>query len=103
MSIASQALIKDFYAGRPGHIRQLAAQPLHQISGHERSPSGRLTENRFDPGCMGDKLYTDMSEVSLKVLRHYKVAVYLPECLACRMQLDDVLSHNNTGCRSGTC
>ncbi|WP_269457527.1 hypothetical protein [Candidatus Desulfovibrio trichonymphae] len=31
-----------------------------------------------------------------------KAAVYMPESLACIMQLEDVLSHNNTGRRSGT-
>ena len=37
----------------------------------------------FFPGCMGDKLYTDMSKACLKVFAHHGVGVYMPSGLTC--------------------
>lgn len=66
------------------HIRPLAKTPLHVRHGsiNERCPAGGI-KVAFYPGCMGDKMYVDMAEACLKVLRHHKVAVYMPTGLAC--------------------
>lgn len=66
------------------HMRPLAKTPLHARYGalDEPRPSGGL-KVAFYPGCMGDKMYTDMAEACLKALRHHKVAVFMPRGLAC--------------------
>lgn len=37
----------------------------------------------FFPGCMGDKVYTNVSEACLKIFRHFGVGVRIPQNLAC--------------------
>ena len=66
------------------HIRPLAKTPLHVRYGsiNDRCPANGI-KVAFYPGCMGDKMYVDMAEACLKVLRHHKVAVYMPTGLAC--------------------
>jgi glycolate oxidase iron-sulfur subunit len=66
------------------HIRSLAKKPLHDIHGaiDEPRPAGGL-KVAFFPGCMGDKIYVEMTEACLKVLRHHKVAVFMPDNLTC--------------------
>ncbi|WP_300773023.1 (Fe-S)-binding protein [uncultured Desulfovibrio sp.] len=66
------------------HVRPLALRPLSALVGplDEPRPEGGL-KVAFYPGCMGDKLYVDMARACLAVLRHHKVAVFLPEGLAC--------------------
>ncbi len=66
------------------HIRPLAKKPLHAIYGalDEPRPAGGI-KVAFFPGCLGDKMYVEMSEACLKVLRHHKVAVYMPAEFAC--------------------
>ncbi|MBO4368761.1 MAG: (Fe-S)-binding protein [Desulfovibrio sp.] len=66
------------------HIRPLASQSLHAKLGalDERPSSGQL-QVAFYPGCLGDKMYTDMAEACIKVLHHHHVAVYMPDSLAC--------------------
>lgn len=66
------------------HMRPLAKTPLHARYGaldEPRSPGG--IKVAFYPGCMGDKMYTDMAEACLKALRHHKVAVFMPRGLTC--------------------
>lgn len=66
------------------HIRPLAKKPLHAIHGHMDEPR---KENglkvAFFPGCLGDKMYVEMSEACLKVLKHHDVAVFMPTKIAC--------------------
>ena len=66
------------------HMRPLAKKPLHVRHGalDERRPAGGI-KVAFYPGCMGDKMYVDMAEACLKVLRHHKVAVFMPKGLTC--------------------
>lgn len=66
------------------HMRPLAKTPLHARYGaldEPRSPGG--IKVAFYPGCMGDKMYTDMAEACLKALCHHKVAVFMPRGLTC--------------------
>ena len=66
------------------HIRPLAKTPLHARYGSidDRCSTGGI-KVAFYPGCMGDKMYVDMAEACLKVLRHHNVAIYMPTGLAC--------------------
>lgn len=66
------------------HIRRLAARPLHARVGALNEPraSGGL-KVAFYPGCLGDKLYVEMAEACLKVLKHHRTAVFMPKGLAC--------------------
>ncbi|MDD4701434.1 MAG: (Fe-S)-binding protein [Desulfovibrio sp.] len=66
------------------HMRPLAKKPLHVRHGalDERRQSGGI-KVAFYPGCMGDKMYVDMAEACLKVLRHHNVAVFMPKGLTC--------------------
>ena len=66
------------------HIRPLAKKPLHAICGalDEPRPAGGI-KVAFFPGCLGDKMYVEMGEACLKVLKHHKVAVYMPTEFAC--------------------
>ncbi|MDO5483329.1 MAG: (Fe-S)-binding protein [Desulfovibrionaceae bacterium] len=66
------------------HMRPLAQKPLHARYGtiNDLCPTDGI-KVAFYPGCMGDKMYVDMAEACLKVLRHHKVAIYMPKGLAC--------------------
>ena len=66
------------------HIRSLARKSLTNKYGaiNESNNSGEI-KVAFFPGCMGDKMYVEMAEACLKVLRHHKVSIYMPTGLAC--------------------
>ena len=66
------------------HIPALPAKPLHAVVGALDTPAGKSgLRVAFFPGCMGDKLYTDMAQACLKVFAHHGVGVYMPDGLAC--------------------
>ncbi|MDR1857347.1 MAG: (Fe-S)-binding protein [Desulfovibrio sp.] len=66
------------------HMRNLASPAFHvSHPGINEPRRGDAPRVAFFPGCMGDKMYTDMSEACLKVLRHHGVAVFMPKNLAC--------------------
>ncbi len=66
------------------YIRPLAKKPLHATQGAINTPAGRSNiKVAFFPGCLGDKMYTDMSEACLKVLHHHGVGVFMPKGLTC--------------------
>lgn len=73
----------DFMLG-DRHIRSLASESLHAKYGtiDETARSGQL-KVAFYPGCLGDKMYTEMGEACLKVLRHHNVAIYMASNFAC--------------------
>ena len=66
------------------HVRPLAVRPLSVLVGRldDPRPEGGL-KVAFYPGCMADKIYVDLARACLDVLHHHKVAVFLPEGLAC--------------------
>jgi glycolate oxidase iron-sulfur subunit len=37
----------------------------------------------YFPGCVPDKLYSSISEATIKVLRHHKVKIYMPQDFVC--------------------
>jgi glycolate oxidase iron-sulfur subunit len=66
------------------HMRPLAKKPLHSVYGAIDEPRrANGIKVAFFPGCLGDKMYTDMAEACLKVLRHHHVSVFMPDGLAC--------------------
>jgi glycolate oxidase iron-sulfur subunit len=66
------------------HIPSLPAKPLHAVVGDLDTPAGQSGKRiAFFPGCMGDKLYTDMAKACLKVFAHHGVGVFMPAGLAC--------------------
>ncbi len=66
------------------HIHPLAKTPIHTRYGVIDEPRGSGgIKVAFFPGCVGDKMYTDMTEACLKVLRYHKVAVFMPAGLTC--------------------
>ena len=66
------------------HIHPLAKKPLHARYGALDEPrrAGGL-KVAFFPGCVGDKMYIEMAEACMKVLRHHNVAVFMPKNLTC--------------------
>lgn len=68
----------------PRHIRALAKKPLHVTEGALDSPAGKSgLKVAFFPGCMGDKIFTNMAQACLKVFRHHGVGVFMPTGFAC--------------------
>ena len=66
------------------HMRPLAKKPLHARYGtlDESRPAGGI-KVAFYPGCMGDKIFTNVSEACLKVFDYHEVGVYLPTNYSC--------------------
>ncbi len=66
------------------YVRRLAKKPLHATEGGiNTSARGSNIKVAFFPGCLGDKMYTEMASACLKVLKHHGVGVYFPKNLAC--------------------
>jgi len=66
------------------HIPSPAKKTLSAKHGTIDTPAGRSgLKVAFFPGCMGDKVYTDMSEACLKIFDYHGVGVYMPENQSC--------------------
>lgn len=75
-------LLTPFLGDR--HMPPLAAASLSARVGRLNTPKGKSRlKVAFFPGCLGDKVYTDMAEACLKVFDHHEVGVYLPDNFAC--------------------
>ncbi|MEG2005394.1 MAG: (Fe-S)-binding protein, partial [Bilophila sp.] len=75
-------LFKAFLGDR--HVPMLSGKTFLSKVGAKNTPAGKSgLKVAFFPGCMGDKVYPDMSEACLKVLAHHGVGVYLPDNFAC--------------------
>lgn len=75
-------MLKPFIGDR--HIPLLAKQTLSSKIGKRDTPAGKSgLKVAFFPGCMGDKVYTEMGEACLKVLEHHGVGVFMPDNLSC--------------------
>ena len=69
--------------GKQRHITPLPT-PLHAVHGALDTPASRSgIKIAFFPGCLGDKMYTSMSEACLKIFAHHGVGVYMPAAFAC--------------------
>ncbi len=66
------------------HVRPLPLTPLHVAVGAMDTPAGSSgIKVAFFSGCVGDKMYVDMSKACLKVLDHHGVGVYMPKSFPC--------------------
>lgn len=79
---ASAPMFKSIIGDR--HFPVPAKKTFSSEVGAKDSPRGRSgLKVAFFPGCMGDKIYTDLSRNCLKVLEYHGVGVFIPETLAC--------------------
>lgn len=66
------------------HFVGLASKSLHSRIKSLDTPAGKSgVKVAFFPGCLGDKMFTSVSDACLKVFSHHGVGVYMPEGLAC--------------------
>ena len=66
------------------HLMPLAETPLSREIGSLNTPAGKSRcKVAFFPGCMGDKLFTNVSKACLKVFDYHEVGVYLSDSYAC--------------------
>lgn len=87
------------------HVPKLAAKPLHSTAGNVNTPMGENhIKAAFFPGCLGDKIYTNTSEVCLKVFDYHETGVFLSDNYACcgmpalasgdRQEFEKMVMHN---------
>lgn len=78
----SAPLLKPLLGER--HLPSVAPKALRDKVGTINTPAGKSRYKvAFFPGCLGDKIYTDMAEACLKVFDYHEVGVYLPTNFAC--------------------
>lgn len=66
------------------HLPDIPAKPLSATVGALNVPAGKSRiKVAFYPGCMGDKVYTAMSQACLRVFDHHEVGVFLPAEQVC--------------------
>ena len=66
------------------HMPKLAAKPLHSTVGNVNTPMGKSRiKVAFFPGCLWDKIYTNVSEACLKVFDYHEIGVFLSDNYAC--------------------
>ncbi|MDR2442070.1 MAG: (Fe-S)-binding protein [Deltaproteobacteria bacterium] len=64
------------------HIPSLPSKTFSAAHGQIAEP-GTNGQVALFPGCVPDKIFTQMSEASLKILKHHKVGVFMPDNLVC--------------------
>jgi glycolate oxidase iron-sulfur subunit len=68
----------------PRHVPSLPARGFTASSGRMLEPSGRSgLKVLYFPGCVPDRLFPQISEATLKILRHHGAGVVMPEGLVC--------------------
>ncbi len=66
------------------HFKALADKPLHKIIPEMNSAAGRSgVKVAFFVGCVVDKIFPNVGEASLDVLKHHGVGVFMPAGQAC--------------------
>lgn len=79
---ASAPLLKSLLGDR--HVPVPAEKPLHRTVGKLNTPKGKSrVKVAFFPGCLGDKVYTNVSEACLKVFDYHEIGVFLSDGYAC--------------------
>ncbi len=79
---AKSSLLNPLIGDR--HIVPLPSKPLHEMYHNLDTPVGASgLKVLFYPGCMGDRMYTNMGEACIKVLQHHGVGILFPADLAC--------------------
>ncbi len=65
-------------------IPQMPSKTFSQTHGRVDIPAGKANiKVLFFTGCMGDKIYTNVSEACLKIFKHHGVGVIVPQTMAC--------------------
>ena len=66
------------------HVRQMPAEGLYARCGSLNEPAGKSgLKVAFFPGCMGDRMYPEVSQAVLHVLRHHGVGLFMPRLACC--------------------
>lgn len=78
---ATAPLLKPFLGTR--HVPVLPEKQLSQKYGVLTGDSSKQYNVIFYPGCMSDKIYTQIGDAVLKILRHYGVGVIMPDDFSC--------------------
>ena len=79
---ACAPLMKPFMGDR--RVPVMPEITIHEKYGAYDTPVGKSgLKVLFFPGCMGDKVYTNVTEACLKIFRHHGVGAAIPENLAC--------------------
>lgn len=96
-------LLKPMLGDR--HMPRMADKPLHSSVGELNTPAGKSRiKVAFFPGCVCDKIYTNVAEACLKVFDYHEVGVYLSDNFSCcgmpalasgdRQGFEDMVRHN---------
>ena len=79
---ACAPLMKPFMGDR--RVPVMPETTIHEKYGDYDTPVGKSKiKVLFFPGCMGDKVYTNVTEACLKIFRDFGVGVRIPQNLAC--------------------
>lgn len=78
---ATAPLLKPFLGAR--HVPTLPEKQLTQKYGTLTGDKSKKYNVIFYPGCMSDKVYTQIGDAVLKILRHYDVGIIMPEDFSC--------------------
>jgi glycolate oxidase iron-sulfur subunit len=66
------------------HFKKLASKPLHSLVPEMDTPPGKPgLRVAFFPGCVTDKVFPQVGQAVLKVMRHHDIGVYMPKSQAC--------------------
>ncbi len=78
---ATAPLLKPLLGAR--YMPTLPEKQLSQKYGVLTGDSSKKYNVIFYPGCMSDKVYTQIGDAVLKILRHYDVGVIMPDDFSC--------------------
>lgn len=66
------------------HFKKLAAKPFHSQVPKMDSPPGKPgLRVAFFPGCVTDKVFPQVGQAVLKIMKHHDVGVFMPAGQAC--------------------
>ncbi len=78
---ATAPLLKHFLGAR--HMPTLPKQQLHDKYGVLTGDKSKKINVIFYPGCMTDKVYTQIGDAVIKLLNYYGVGVIMPDDFSC--------------------
>jgi glycolate oxidase iron-sulfur subunit len=66
------------------HFIPLASMPFHRLSGSLNTPTGHSgIKAAFFVGCLVDKVFPQVAQATMDVLRHHGVGIFMPEGQGC--------------------
>ncbi len=78
---ATAPLLKPFLGGR--YVPSLPSKQLTEKYGVLTGDKSKQYNVIFYPGCMSEKIYTQIGDAVLKILRYYNVGIIMPEDFSC--------------------